>query len=169
MSLLERLPVDLRLRVVDLLPAQDRAKLALLNKTFQVLSLDNCSAFSLALDLENWQEQWPSTEMPKVFNLLDWLAKLAQHSQHTLRSLELHFTHHVKINVTLPRKLPFFWREFEQTWILNAIPFPKICGIARSMPICSSSELTFSQLLHQMKRFEKCWRCQSHSQCIIQG
>lgn len=96
MSLLDRLPDDLRLRVVDLLPAQDRAKLALLSKACQMLSLSSCSAFSMT---------WDEEERPKLFNLLDWLAQLAQHSQHTLLSLELHCTNMQQTEIMLPRKL----------------------------------------------------------------
>ena len=74
MSLLDRLPDDLRLRVVDLLPTLDRAKLALLSKACRLLSLDRCSTFSLA---------WDECDDPILSNMLDWLAKLAQHSHHT--------------------------------------------------------------------------------------
>lgn len=106
MSLLDGLPDDLRLRVLHFLPPQERAKLALLSKACQLLSLDKWSAFSMT-----WDEGMPWTwgrgkSIPKLSNMLNWLAKLAQHSQHTLHSLELHCRVDERPDLTLPRKPP---------------------------------------------------------------
>ena len=112
MNLLNCLPDDLCLRIFDLLPVQERAKLALLSKACRLLSLDGWSVFSMSWDedLVTFDEHVCTRDegkQPKLSNLLVWLARLAQHSQHTLHTLEIHCSDDREPRLTLPRKLPY--------------------------------------------------------------